>query len=177
VPLFQLIKKFKPHLLTVAYDPEGTGPDTHYKVLQIVAEVVKMMQNERYMNPNDDMPVPFIWGYRNVWHRFDWHDANMYFPVDSKLMEDMNDTFMSCYVTQRKASFPSPYFNGPFSKWAEDIAHTQLEQFKTIVGPQYISSFPDRRLKDACGMILLKHMTASEFVQGAAELKARLGLQ
>jgi hypothetical protein len=30
-----LLKARQPHVLTVALDPEGTGPDTHYKVLLV----------------------------------------------------------------------------------------------------------------------------------------------
>ena len=36
VPIFELIKRIKPNVITVAFDPEGSGPDTHYKVLQAI---------------------------------------------------------------------------------------------------------------------------------------------
>ena len=29
----------------------------------------------------------------------------------------MHDTFMSCFTTQKAASFPSPHYDGPFSAW------------------------------------------------------------
>lgn len=32
-PILDLIEQTKPHILTVAFDPEGSGPDTHYKVM------------------------------------------------------------------------------------------------------------------------------------------------
>jgi hypothetical protein len=35
VPMANLIKSRQPNILTVALDPEGTGPDTHYKVLLV----------------------------------------------------------------------------------------------------------------------------------------------
>jgi glucosamine-6-phosphate deaminase len=37
VPMADLYQKHQPGILTVAFDPEGTGPDTHYKVLLVVA--------------------------------------------------------------------------------------------------------------------------------------------
>ena len=35
LPFANLCRSRQPDLLTVAFDPEGTGPDTHYKVLQV----------------------------------------------------------------------------------------------------------------------------------------------
>ena len=35
MPMANLLKARQPHVLTVALDPEGTGPDTHYKVLLV----------------------------------------------------------------------------------------------------------------------------------------------
>ena len=35
IPMANLIRARVPDLLTVAFDPEGTGPDTHYKVLLV----------------------------------------------------------------------------------------------------------------------------------------------
>ena len=40
-PLMQLLTSQSPDVVTVALDPEGSGPDTHYKVLQAVAAAVK----------------------------------------------------------------------------------------------------------------------------------------
>ena len=34
-PMANLLKAKQPSVLTVALDPEGTGPDTHYKVLLV----------------------------------------------------------------------------------------------------------------------------------------------
>lgn len=35
MPMANLLKARQPSVLTVALDPEGTGPDTHYKVLLV----------------------------------------------------------------------------------------------------------------------------------------------
>jgi glucosamine-6-phosphate deaminase len=42
MPVANLIQRLRPDMLTVALDPEGTGPDTHYKVLQIVADGIRV---------------------------------------------------------------------------------------------------------------------------------------
>jgi len=35
-----------PDIITVAFDPEGTGPDTHYKVLQVVYQATNYYRKE-----------------------------------------------------------------------------------------------------------------------------------
>jgi glucosamine-6-phosphate deaminase len=40
-PILQLLRKVEPDVVTVALDPEASGPDTHYKVLQAVTKAVE----------------------------------------------------------------------------------------------------------------------------------------
>ena len=62
-------------MISLAFDPEGSGPDTHYKVLQAIAEAV------RQWNKEEDLSNLRIWGYRNVWYRFNAAEANVIVPV------------------------------------------------------------------------------------------------
>ena len=41
-PILKQLKEIKPTVISLALDPEGSGPDTHYKVLQSIAEAVRM---------------------------------------------------------------------------------------------------------------------------------------
>ena len=41
-------------------DPEGSGPDTHYKVHQTIAQAVRLWSKEC------DLSNLRLWGYRNV---------------------------------------------------------------------------------------------------------------
>ena len=41
-PILDQLKKIKPTVISLALDPEGSGPDTHYKVLQSIAEAVRI---------------------------------------------------------------------------------------------------------------------------------------
>ena len=36
-PVLALIEQIRPTIVSLAFDPEGAGPDTHYKVLQVLA--------------------------------------------------------------------------------------------------------------------------------------------
>jgi glucosamine-6-phosphate deaminase len=75
LPILKLLREFKPTILTVALDPEGSGPDTHYKVLMAITEALRLFEKEA------DVSNIKIWGYRNVWYRFHPVEANMYVPV------------------------------------------------------------------------------------------------
>lgn len=46
LPIFELLKKIRPGVISVAFDPEASGPDTHYKALQAVAEAIKLYEKE-----------------------------------------------------------------------------------------------------------------------------------
>ena len=59
LPLANLIRERQPSILTVAFDPEGTGPDTHYKVLVLFAASLRFSigRGDLLHDPN-----PLIWG-------------------------------------------------------------------------------------------------------------------
>lgn len=40
LPILQMLKKVNPTVLSLTFDPEGSGPDTHYKVLQTTADAL-----------------------------------------------------------------------------------------------------------------------------------------
>jgi len=100
-PILNLIRQTNPNIITLALDPEGSGPDTHYKVLQAIAEAIRIWGEEK------DLSNVHIWGYRNVWYHFDPAEANIMFPVSLNSMAVLRDIFMTCYLSQKEASFPS----------------------------------------------------------------------
>jgi glucosamine-6-phosphate deaminase len=165
IPIFNLLKEIKPTIVTVALDPEGSGPDTHYKVLQATAEALKLYQKETGIN---DIKV---WGYRNVWYRFHPAEANIYIPVSLNSMAILENTFLNSYGSQRAASFPSWEYDGPFSRLAQRI---QVEQFQTIrlsLGKDYFLKHPHPRVQAAYGMVYLKELSLEEFYAHSSELR------
>ena len=40
-PILRLLREVRPGVVTLAMDPEASGPDTHYKVLQAMAEALR----------------------------------------------------------------------------------------------------------------------------------------
>lgn len=165
IPILHLLKKIKPTIVTVALDPEGSGPDTHYKVLQATAEALKLYEKETGIN---DIKV---WGYRNVWYRFHPAEANIFIPVSLNSMAIMENTFLNSYGSQRAASFPSWEYDGPFSRLAQRI---QVEQYQTIrlcLGKDYFLKHSYPRVQAAYGMVYLKELSLTEFYAHSSELR------
>ncbi len=164
-PILNLIERIQPTVITVALDPESSGPDTHYKVLQAITTALKIYE-ERHGAANIK-----IWGYRNVWYRFHPAEATTYVPVSLNSFASLDQAFMNCFGSQRSASFPSYEFDGPFSKLAQRIMVDQYQQVKTCLGHDYFLQNEHPRLRAAHGFNFLKKMTIQEFYQHSMELR------
>jgi glucosamine-6-phosphate deaminase len=165
LPILQLLKKVKPTVVTVALDPEGSGPDTHYKVLQAIAEALKLYEKEEGVSNIK------VWGYRNVWYRFHPAEANMYIPVSLNSFSILTDTFLNSYGSQRAASFPSWEIDGPFNRLAQKIQAEQYQTIRTCLGKNFFLMNSMPRVRAAHGMIYLRELTLEEFYSKSMELK------
>ena len=163
-PIYKLMMRVRPDVVSVAFDPEGSGPDTHYKALQAVAEAVKMYQKRA--NPRIR-----IWGYRNVWYRFSPAEATTMVPVSLNTLSLLHTAFMNCFGSQRAASFPSYEHDGPFSELAQKIQVEQYGIVKTCLGKDFFLNHAHPRLRAARGMIFIKEMSLPEFYDKVRELK------
>lgn len=165
LPILNLLRQIKPTIITVALDPEGSGPDTHYKVLQAITQALRLYEKEA------DISKLKIWGYRNVWYRFHPAEANIYVPVSLNSYAILESAFMNCYGSQSAASFPSYEFDGPFYRLAQQI---QVEQYNTIrscLGKDFFLNHESARIRAAHGMVYLKELTLDEFYSKSMELK------
>ncbi len=165
-PILEILRKVNPSIVSVAYDPEGSGPDTHYKVLQAIAEAMRIYEKE---SGNSSIK---IWGYRNVWHRFHPSDTNVTIPVSLNSIGALNNIFLNCFGSQKNASFPSFEYDGPFSKLAQKVFVEQYAMMKTCLGEEYFFRNSHPRLRGARGVVHLKEMGLQEFYAYSRELKA-----
>lgn len=164
-PIKELIEEIVPDRVTVAFDPEGSGPDTHYKVLQAVSEALRKYEKESGRN---DVRVI---GYRNVWFRFHPSEANLYVPTSMTHLNDMEDCFLTCFNTQKDAEFPSYEHDGPFSRLARKIQCQQFEQIKTFLGKDFFVNHPDHGMRACRGIVYLREMSLAEFYSKSEQLK------
>ncbi len=165
MPIYENLKRLKPDIITVAFDPEGSGPDTHYKVLQAVAEALKLYEKE---TGRTDIKV---WGYRNVWYRYHPSEANLFIPVTHNTRAILNDAFMNSFGSQSEASFPSFEYDGPFSGLAQKIQVEQYQTMKTLLGRDYFYQNSDSRIRSTRGFVFLKVMDLKEFYEKSLELR------
>ncbi len=163
-PLLDLILSVQPTVISVALDPEGSGPDTHYKVLQTLAEAL------REWSKGADLSRLRIWGYRNVWYRFHPAEASIIIPVSLNSLATTREAFRNCYVSQVNASFPSYEYNGPFSELAQKIWVEQLKEIQLLLGKNFFYENEHPRIRAAHGLIYFKEMNLTEFLKQAREL-------
>lgn len=165
LPVLDLYRKVKPTVITVALDPEGSGPDTHYKVLQVVSEALKLYADET------DISNIKIWGYRNVWYKFHPAEANLYIPMSINSMSILENAFLQSFGSQKAASFPSWEYDGPFGRLATQIQEKQYQIIRNCLGKDYFLKHDIPRARAAHGMLFLKEMTVDEFHEHSMELK------
>ncbi len=165
IPILNNLKKANPTIVTLALDPESSGPDTHYKVLQAVAEALKIYQKE---SKRDDIQV---WGYRNVWFRFHPSEVNSIIPVTLNTFAVMRTAFIDAFGSQSEASFPSYEHDGPFSELAQKIQVEQYQMLKTVLGREFFYDNQDSRTRSTRGLILMKKMGLEEFFEYSRVLK------
>ena len=168
IPVLNQLKSLKPTVITVAFDPEGSGPDTHYKVLQTIAEAVRLW------GESEDLSSLRIWGYRNVWYKFDLYEADIIVPVTLNSMSILRSTFNNCYLSQKEASFPSYEFDGPFCDLSQSIWVQQHKDLQLILGRDYWYQNENPHLRAVHGAVNLKEMKVNEFLSIARKLEKQM---
>ena len=164
-PILDQLRSIKPTVISLALDPEGSGPDTHYKVLQSIASAVRMWSKEINL---DNLR---IWGYRNVWYRFDQSESNLIVPVTLNTMSVMKSIFLNSYLSQKDASFPSHELNGPFCDLSEKIWVEQHQDLQILLGRDFWYEHENPQLRAVHGAIYLKELKVEEFLGIARRLQ------
>ncbi|MFC1739072.1 glucosamine-6-phosphate deaminase [Planctomycetota bacterium] len=165
VPIVKELEKIKPDIITVALDPEATGPDTHYKCLQALSEALHIYEEK---GGKSDIK---LWGYRNVWHRFDPSEANIYVPVSLCMFSVMQQAFWNAFNSQRDASFPSYEYDGPFSELAQLIQVEQFQQIENCLGRKWFNNHSIPLIGATRGLLFLKEMELQEFYTSCRKLR------
>lgn len=165
IPILEQLRQINPTVISLAFDPEGSGPDTHYKVLQAIAEAVREWGKEK------DLSIIKIWGYRNVWYQFNAADVTHIFPVSLNAMSTMDESFTNSYMSQVDASFPSYRYDGKFSHLSIQTWVEQLKDVQLVLGKPYFYDHESPRLRATHGLLFFKEMDVEEFLKSARELE------
>lgn len=163
-PILEELRKLRPDIITLAFDPEGNGPDTHYKVLQTIAEAIRLWSQEYNISQLK------IWGYRNVWYQYHPSEVSHIVPVSLNDISAFNEAFANCYLSQVDASFPSYKLDGKFSTLAQNIWVEQLRTIQLLLGKPFFFENPNPQLRATHGLLFLKEMNGEEFLAEALKL-------
>ncbi len=164
-PILDQLKEIKPTVVSLAFDPEGSGPDTHYKVLQAIADALRLWSKE------EDLSKLRIWGYRNVWYKYHPADVNKIVPVSLNALATLDTSFNNCYLSQVDASFPSYQLDGRFSDLTKKTWVDQLKQIQLLLGKNYFYLNESPRVRSSHGLLYFKEMSVKEFLNCARELE------
>ena len=164
-PILKLIEETNPTVISLALDPEGSGPDTHYKVLQAIAEAIRLWKTKK------DLSNLRVWGYRNVWYKFHPSEVNVIVPVSLNALALLNQSFEHCYLSQANASFPSYQYDGKFSELTQKVWVEQLKEIQLLLGKDYFYQNKSPLIRATHGLIYLKEMDVEEFLDMAIELE------
>jgi glucosamine-6-phosphate deaminase len=165
LPILNEFRKYKPTVISLAMDPEGSGPDTHYKVLKAIAAAVKDWKKEA------DLSKLRIIGYRNVWFRYHPADTEVIAPVSLNALSILDSSFTQCYLSQVNASFPSYQLDGKFSELTQKVWVEQLKQIQFLLGKNFFYQHEKPLVRATHGLIYFRELTVDQFLQQANELE------
>ena len=165
MPIVNLLEKIKPTIVTLAMDPEGSGPDTHYKTLLALRSALQTYSGK---NGHDK---PRIWGYRNVWSQFHPAEATTIVPVSLNSFAVLHNMFNTCFLSQKSASFPSTKFDGTFSELAQKTWVQQFNDLTALLGKGLFYNDDHPMMRRAYGIIYLRDMSCDEFFKETEEIR------
>jgi glucosamine-6-phosphate deaminase len=165
--VLDLLDRVRPDVVSLALDPEASGPDTHYKVLQATTEAIRL-----HVEKTGRHHIRVI-GYRNVWYRFHPAEANVYVPVTLNMFSILQNAFLNAFVSQRDASFPSHEHDGPFSELAQKIQVEQYQALKSCLGRAWFYEHPSALIRATRGLVFLKEMSVDELIDQSRALRRR----
>lgn len=165
LPILEEFRKYKPTVISLAMDPEGSGPDTHYKVLKAIAAAVKEWKKE------EDLSKLRVIGYRNVWFRYHPADTEVILPVSLNALSILDSSFTQCYLSQVNASFPSYQLDGKFSQLTQRVWVEQLKQIQLLLGKNFFYQHEKPLVRATHGLVYMRELTVDQFIRQADELE------
>ena len=165
LPILEDFRKYKPTVISLAMDPQGSGPDTHYKVLQAIAKAVEAWGKE------ENLSQLRIVGYRNVWFKYNPWDVEVIVPVSLNALATLDKSFSECYVSQVNASFPSYQLDGKFSELTQRVWLEQHKQIQLLLGKDFFYQNESPLLRATHGIVFHRELNVEQFLEEAFKLE------
>lgn len=164
-PLLALMNRVKPDLVSVALDPEASGPDTHYKMLQATTAAV-----QQYAEATGREDI-IVWGYRNVWFRFEPFEVSTIIPVSLQTISTLNHMFLNSFESQRDAEFPAHEIQGPFCAMSQKVQVEQYDIVETCLGYEWFHKHPSPLIRATRGLVFLREMSVGQLLAESRALR------
>jgi glucosamine-6-phosphate deaminase len=123
-----ILRSIAPEIVTIAQDPCGVGPATHFVTSHVMMQALKIYQQECKKT------VIKVVGYRNVWGAFTLAQTSKIIFVDKSLIATMHTIFMQCFASQVTPVVPSDLYEGGFSDIVEHFLEQQGQDIQTLLG-------------------------------------------
>ncbi|NOZ75435.1 MAG: glucosamine-6-phosphate isomerase, partial [FCB group bacterium] len=92
-------------------------------------------------------------------------------------MAMLRDTFLTCYLSQKSASFPSYELDGPFCDLDQKIWVEQHQDLELILGRDFWYRNDHPRIRASHGAVFLKEMSVDQFLSEARRLEKSMESQ
>lgn len=150
------LEQIQPDIITVAFDPAGVGPASHFMTLQVITQAL-----QQYCKQHPDRQEPEIMGYRNIWSNFSMMQADLMVPVSENDLQQMESIFTHCFASQQESLCAAPWHDGPFSHGTRQIQEHQAQDLAVLLHPETQAAM----LADTAGVILLKIVTVDDVMK------------
>lgn len=163
LPFIKIYNRIQPKVLLVLDDPQISAQSTNYKVLQIICQALRLKETVVDNNLK-------IIGYRDRWFSYNVEDADIFVPVSEFMLNLQQKIYDSCFVTQQKACFPSPFFDCSSAILMDTTQRMNLYKLYAVLGAEYFFQHPNPAIRMARGFIFLHRMSLNELLSRTEEL-------
>merc|ERR1719301_469922 len=112
-----------------------------------------------------------IWGYRNVWFRFEPFEVSTIVPVSLQTISTLNHMFLSSFESQRDAEFPAYEIQGPFCKMSQKVQVEQYEMIECALGYQWFHKHPSPLIRATRGLVFMREMSVDQLMEESRGLR------
>ncbi|MBV8661071.1 MAG: PIG-L family deacetylase [Candidatus Dependentiae bacterium] len=149
------LMKIQPDIITILTDSMDIGHTTHHRSQRVMTAAI--LQWQAQVNPDgDEMKIPTIFGYRNVWTSFTLQEASMIIPVTAPQLHQVESIFMNCFFTQNKIFI----LDDQPRTLAQETIRIQKAQWQEV--QELIIDLPAMVTKKTEGAIFLQKLTLQE---------------
>merc|ERR1719301_338176 len=112
-----------------------------------------------------------IWGYRNVWFRFQPSEVNTIVPVSLQTISTLNHMFLSAFESQRDAEFPAYEIQGPFCAMSQKVQVEQYDMIETCLGYEWFHKHSSPLIRATRGLVFLREMSVPKLLEDVRSLR------